>query len=201
MVENISDLFKHPGNPEDVPKTRAPDTADVHAMAASLKQKETPGDINSLFSGRIKPKPSEAETDRYKLEHKLSRYKSLEKNPEDDREPKDDQPQHEDPALELAREVADQILAGGRVQGDVIGQNEVIIRIKNNILKGCRIHLIKEKDCLQIRVYATTRQTLQTLVEARHSLEELLEKNYKGLIRLSFHRISPKPDVKDVDNA
>lgn len=171
MVDGISDLFQMPGSGKGKKRAQAPNPADVHAMAASLDKKSAEPSLGDLFSSQAAAVSGTASAD-----------------PGDSLTPRSGrQPDRPDTTTDLAGEVADQILSGGKLQGDRINDNEVIIRVKEEILPGCLIHLVRENDCLQVRVSASDRNTLQTLVEARDALLALLEKNYNGLIRLRFH--------------
>ncbi|MCK5684349.1 hypothetical protein KAJ27_09505 [bacterium] len=175
-----------------------PDDADVHAMKALLNKKKSADEISSLFSSQSKQVGSDLEkrskTD--KLEQKLKKYQEnstvdRDNSPENkDRDKNRDKSQEngsdDTDKNELAREVAEHILISDKDYTGANSDNEVRIKIKNSILKDAHVHIIQEKDCLQVKLISSDEQSIQTLVETRSNLEKQLEKNYKGLIKINI---------------
>ena len=200
MVDGIFDRFKPLDGEKNPGQRRQPNPSDVHAMSSSRKKNETVKDLGSLFSGQIKALV-EDKKDKDELESRLNRYKAQKKSAQTRVEQKEQGDAQDDGRSgqdydALAREVAEQILTGVEVDGRRFCKNEVIIRIKRDILEGCHIHLIGEEDCLQVRLVTSNAHSLQTLIEAQHMLIELLEKHYDGLIRLSFHMTGQGEEIK-----
>lgn len=174
--------------------------ADAHAMSANLNKKESSGEMSSLFSSQTKQacadlKNKKATDD---LEQRLKKYQTssdikkndLEKNQTGEKG--QEQTPDDASADELAREVAEHILISDKAYMEPGSANEVRIKIKSSILKNAHVHIIQEKDCLQVKLMSSDEQSIQTLVEARDSLEKQLEKNYKGLIRIKIVHLSKK---------
>ena len=96
---------------------------------------------------------------------------------------------------ELAREVAEHILVSDKAHMDSGSPDEIRIKIKDNILKDAHVHMIREPDCLQVKLISSHEQSIKTLIETRPDLEKQLEKNYKGLIRIEIVHVKPKGDI------
>lgn len=179
--------------------------ADAHAMGALLNRDTGSSELSSLFSSQTKQActalKNRAVTD--DLEQRLKRHqenKSLGKGaPGRDKEKDPHQGRDEngadDFAEELAQEVTEQILISDKTHMDPDSANEVRIKIKETILKDAHVHLVREPDCLQVRLISSDERSVHALVAARDRLEEQLQKNYKGLIRIKIVHLSAKGEV------
>ncbi|MBF0201782.1 MAG: hypothetical protein HQK66_10820 [Desulfamplus sp.] len=160
-----------------------PDHADVHAMGAMLKEKDGGENLSSLFSSQMEQvskglkrvameKDSPACIDHQRCFHENMGEKSYGGDDLDEND--------------LARDVAEHILVSDKRYMEKGDENGVFIKIKESILKDAAIHLIRQPDCLQVKLVSSSEQSIQTLVAARHSLEKQLEKNYDGIIRITI---------------
>ena len=179
MVDTISDLFKLKDQGKTAPQKAGPAPQDIHAMTAAMDKTWGANDLGSLFSGRIQKAAGRKIT-------AAPEHKQAQDSPND----QSGRQTHED----LVRGVAEQIFSGGRVDGERRGQNEVIIRIREDVLKGCHIHLLDEKDCLRVTLAASDEGAYQILMQGQHSLKTVLENTYSGQVRISVRRI-PAPEA------
>lgn len=169
---------------------------DVHAMDALLNKPEGSGNtLSSLFSSQTKQVSTapKHKTGADNLEQKLKRHQA----DQEDENARDQQPEDgEGTSEDLAQEVAEHILVSDKAHLDQGAGNEVRIKIKNSILKDAHVHLVREPDCLQVKLISSHEQSVQTLVAARYSLEKQLEKNYKGLIKISIIHLNHKGETQ-----
>ncbi|MBI9092614.1 MAG: hypothetical protein JEZ12_25640 [Desulfobacterium sp.] len=177
-----------------------PNDGDVHAMQAHLNKPEGAGNaLSSLFSSQTKqvctdPKHKTGTDD---LEQRLRRHQA---DQEEENHPGQQPEDGEDDPEDLAQEVAEHILVSDKAHLDQGAGNEVRIKIKNTILKDAHVHLVREPDCLQVKLISSHEQSVQTLVAARYSLEKQLEKNYKGLIKISIIHLNQKGEAQVGNN-
>ena len=167
-------------------------------MDALLNRKESAGELSSLFSSQTKRACTDLRKSNDHLEERLRRYQEDRELKETDltEDKEGGRGEETDPCEEeLAREVAEHILVSNREYMDPGSGNEVRIKIKSSILKDAHIHILREPDCLQVKLISSDEQSVQTLVAARESLEKQLGKNYKGLIRIEIVHFSSKGEV------
>jgi hypothetical protein len=175
--------------------------ADAHAMDALLRKPASGDELSSLFSSQTKRVARDANnrTGTDDLEQKLRRYEE-DKGGEQDRGQQQQQEENLYSPEDLAREVAEHILISDKEYMDQGAGNEIRIKIKDTILKDAHVHLVREPDCLQVKLISSDEQSVQTLVAARHSLEKQLEKNYTGLIKITIVHLNRKGDAQTSKN-
>lgn len=184
---------------------------DAHAMRTLLnsdsKGKGENSDLSSLFSAQTRQaatdlKGPNADRD---LEQRLKQYtaaKDLIRKKPDGENSREDHGQgqsqaneHQDPLDHLAQEVAEHILVSDKAHMNFGSDQEVRIKIKETILKDAHVHMVSRHDCLEVKLISSDEVSVQTLIEARDSLEKQLEKNHKGLIRISIVHLKPGADA------
>lgn len=88
---------------------------------------------------------------------------------------------------ELTDEVAEQILVSDPRYLEPGKEHEVRIKIKDAVLKDATVHLIREPDCLRVKLISSDVDTIQRLTATREGLEKQLSKHYDGWIDISIH--------------
>ncbi len=186
---------------------------DAHAMRALLKSdqkgKGENSDLSSLFSTQTRQaatdlKGPNADRD---LEQRLKQYTAAKDlirkklDGENSREghgqgqPQGSEHRDQDPLDQLAQAVAEHILVSDKAHMDFGSDQEVRIKIKETILKDAHVHMVNRHDCLEVKLISSDELSVQTLIEARDSLEKQLEKNHKGLIRISIVHLKSGADA------
>lgn len=175
-----------------------PKDADAHAMKALLNKKEGAGELSSIFSSQSKQAIEESKKGQADaLEKRLKKYQQ---NQESGQEKEKQHDSDETDAQDLAQEVAEHILVSDQSHMIPGSDNEVRIKIRESILKDAHVHLVREKDSLEVKLISTNKYSVQTLVAASDSLENQLKQNYKGKIHIQIIHLNPKGDAHTVKN-
>ena len=166
------------------------DTADVHALKQALAPGKKNDSLASLFSRQGKRAIS-TKASPEDLEDRLRRHERRADAGASNREDHGEGQEDASPE-EIARDVADHILVSDKDYMENGEDQQVRIKIREDILADAHIHMVRCGEVLRVKLMSRNEKSLHILVDTRGDLKARLKKNHKGTVEIEIIQINEK---------